>query len=1112
MSDKDELARLHAVDPKRSVLVQAPAGSGKTSLLVERYLALLGVVEAPEEILAITFTRKAAAEMRERVLQLLDPNFEPKKPHERRAHALAKAVTSKVEQWGLRENPQRLMIRTIDSFSHFLARSMPIASQLGPVPMSTDQPTTLYSEAARRALAKLDDGDAIGAHVSTLLLWRDHGAQDLEDLLINMLARREQWLPILLNPVSTDREKLEHGLYVSVSERLTVLSAQVEQGLKDNGVDPQELVRLMNFATEQLKTIGAQSILCDLAEVQSLPAPTPDALLHWQALGEFLLSKKGVWRKKVDVNSGFPPDVPEKKAMMDMLDQLSVTESVAQALQQARTLPETSYSDDEWLVLGAMLEVLKSAALELSLVFSEHNKNDFIGLSAAAQQALGDADNGYTDLALYLDKRIHHLLVDEYQDTNRSQFQLIEKLIGAWQPTEDRSLFLVGDPMQSIYRFREAEVGLFMQTKHYGIGGHTLDFRQLSRNFRSQETIVEWVNNKLGQIFPTSEDISAGAVAYAPSASAQGVGGQVQVIAAPDAASEAEALVANLKSILEENINDPEFKAAVLVRTRSHLKELLPALERHQVPYRAVKLDPLSHRPIIQDLLALTRAVLDPDDRASVLALLRSPACGLTLADLHALAGDKRDLYEEDALDRLDKEARQRAERVFKVLEQASRLWHRRSIRDLVEGAWYALGGPALYLRPDIDLRNARLYFDILEQAEEEGLLPDWNGFYDRLDKAQTEGDPASEGVKLEVMTMHGAKGLEWDLVVLPQLHRQGRSPDRELLNWLSLTTESRDQQLLLAPLRNARESKNSPLVEFIRAEQKQREAYERQRLLYVACTRAKKHLILSACLNPEKLDTVRNGSLLKDLWPTMAREFLADLAARTAHPSGIKGEHVETAPDQSIRRIPINWDPKVTPAFDWRPPFVPREHTVDIEFNWVGAEARRIGTVLHRLLERIGRIGIESLDDEDKQSLLGRIPVLLGAMGSVGPALEKSKEVVHAALVQTLSSETGRWILSGHHQDAACELALSGVIDGRLVNAVIDRTFIDEKGVRWIIDYKSGYHSGGNLDKFLEEEAKRYAPQLTQYRQLFEGLGANQIQTALYLARHDYLKCLGDS
>ncbi|MGY6554311.1 MAG: UvrD-helicase domain-containing protein [Wenzhouxiangella sp.] len=1108
----DDLARQQAVEPGRSVIVQAPAGSGKTSLLVERYLALLAVAEAPEEILAITFTRKAAAEMRERVLQFLDPDFESEAAHEQAALARARAVETRVRDWGLRENPQRMLIRTIDSFNHFLARSMPVASQLGPVPLPADHTQALYREAARRALARLDEGDELAEDLSALLLWRDHRVQDLEDLLVSLLGRREQWLPVLLKPDSSDRAALEQGLHALVVDRLTRVREQLTSGLAAAGVRPDSVLGLLHYAAEQLRAEGGESALAVCSNLSAGPDAAPEALPQWQALAELLLTQTGSWRKSVDKRCGFPPKTPEKDRMVALLDAISPNTALAEALDQARALPTPNYQDEEWRVLGALVRVLKSAATELRLVFAEQGRTDFAGLSAAAQQALGDAETGYTDLALYLDQRIRHILVDEYQDTNWSQFHLLEKLVGSWQADEARSLFLVGDPMQSIYRFREAEVGLFMRTRGFGIAGQSLQPLKLTRNFRSRREIVEWVNQRLGPIFPHAEDIAAGAVAYAESEPALAEGGSVRLVGAPDPVGEAQVLAELIADAIERHKEDPKFKAALIVRARSHLKDILPALKARGIAYRAVKLDPLTHRPLVQDLLALTRAVMDPDDTASVLAVLRSPPCGLSLADLHALAGDGRRLDDVGALDRLSGEARTRAERVFDVMQKAAGLWRRRPLRDLVEGAWHALGGPALCQNPATDQRDARLYFETLEQAEAQGLLPDWNAFAELLDGASTEGDPPDENVRLEVLTMHGAKGLEWDLVVLPQLHRGTGGNNQALLHWLPLTPDRGAEQVLLAPLRSARESENPPLVKFMQAEQQQREAYERQRLLYVACTRARKELVLSACLKPENPNKVPKATLLADLWPGVGAAFVADLEARTGEGASPPPSSAEAVPDQSIRRVSANWTPPLQPAYAWRPALPRRERPVEIEFNWAGTEARRIGTVLHRLLELVGRSGIESLDAATHQRLAGRIPILLAALGSAGEELRKSEQIVREALDRTLASETGRWILSGTHQDAACELPLSGMVDGQLVNAIIDRTFIDADGVRWIIDYKSGYHAGGALDNFLGEEAERYSPQLDLYRRLFEQMGESEIRAALYLPRHDRLQIVSSA
>jgi ATP-dependent exoDNAse (exonuclease V) beta subunit len=1085
----DDLQRRGAVDPDRSVIVQAPAGSGKTTLLVERFLALLARVEEPEEILAMTFTRKAAAEMRERILKFLDPQFAPD-PHERAAAERARALDDKVERWNLRTNPERLMIRTIDSFSHWLVRTMPVASRLGPVPQPVDNAQALYRRAARRVIEALDETE-LAAELNTVLGWRDHRSQELEQLLTSLLGKREQWLRALKLTGTPDRRDFERVLETVVRQRLRRTARALNEALAAAPAVRAELVALLGLAADNLRAGGIESDLCMFDADRDMPGDDLDCLPQWKALAE-----------------GFPPTARKEKARFQaVLEALSDNEALAAELHGARKLPDARYeSNAQWQVLEALIRVLERAAGELELLFAETGQSDFTGLSRAALTGLGDDDNDATDLALYLDQRINHILVDEFQDTNWAQLHLLERLTRGWQDGDGRTLFLVGDPMQSIYRFREAEVGLFMRTRDRGVGAVRPDSLKLTRNFRARAELVDFVNRVLGPSFPVEEDIAAGAVAYAPSEPGRESGGRIDILAAADAVTEAEQVAALLASELAAHAGDPDWKAAIIVRARTHLRELLPALANHRVGYRAVKLDPLLQRPVVRDLLALARAIHIPDDRSACLAVLRAPYCGLELADLHALAGDGADPFDETALDRLSAQARQRAERVYRVLHRARAETGRRSLRERVEGAWHRLGGPQLLARPATDRADAAMLLDVLEKAEAEGLLDDWNELIERLDREYTAGDPPSDEVKVELLTLHAAKGLEWDLVVLPGLNRKPRSDDKELLYWLPFTQADDSERVLLAPLRAAWEPNNSALIELIRSERNKREAYEQQRLLYVAATRARERLVLSAALDPERQSVKPvGGSLLELLWPRAAGEFLAALDATRDNDE--RGPAAAKRPNQDLRRAPAGWEPPIGTRLDWRPKLPPREREIEIEFNWAGTQARRSGTVLHQLLEQVGRSGIENLDADRRRALVERIPRLLRALGTGPVALEAITRQVQGAFEQTLDSTIGRWILSAGHSDGSCELALTGVVDGELVNAVIDRSFIDEHGTRWIIDYKSGHHAGGNLDAFLENEAERYRDQLGLYRRLFEQMGERDIKTALYLPRHGVLK-----
>ncbi|MGC2459509.1 MAG: UvrD-helicase domain-containing protein, partial [Steroidobacteraceae bacterium] len=195
----DQRARREALNVERSMLLQAPAGSGKTTVLTARFLALLAAVDAPEEILAITFTRKAAAEMRHRALAALQaasagqeiPGIAPQLLQAARERDQARG-------WNLLRNPSRLRIETIDALNHWLATQLPISARSGPSLEIAPAPAPLYRRAARRCLElAAEDRDAAAA--AELLFDRlDNSWRRLEQLLADMLERRSHWLPRVL--------------------------------------------------------------------------------------------------------------------------------------------------------------------------------------------------------------------------------------------------------------------------------------------------------------------------------------------------------------------------------------------------------------------------------------------------------------------------------------------------------------------------------------------------------------------------------------------------------------------------------------------------------------------------------------------------------------------------------------------------------------------------------------------------------------------------------------------------------------------------------------------------------------------------------------------------
>jgi ATP-dependent exoDNAse (exonuclease V) beta subunit len=203
-----------------------------------------------------------------------------------------------------------------------------------------------------------------------------------------------------------------------------------------------------------------------------------------------------------------------------------------------------------------------------------------------------------------------------------------------------------------------------------------------------------------------------------------------------------------------------------------------------------------------------------------------------------------------------------------------------------------------------------------------------------------------------------------------------------------------------------------------------------------------------------------------------------------------------------SLRRVPLAWHaPLPEPSFGNKPAFTFLEgEPLRPEFDWAGEISRHVGTLVHREIERILRRGLDRTTNESIEPT--RYHPELAELGVPDEFIPVAAGRVAAAITRMLQDERGRWLLAGDtlHRESSSELALSGWQRGELVNAVIDRTFVDKSGIRWIVDFKTSTHEGGGLEGFLANEESRYRPQLTRYAQLMRAYRPHEpIKTALY-------------
>ena len=1103
----DAFQRQLALDLSRSFIVQAPAGSGKTELLIQRFLKLLGYAEYPEQILAITFTRKAAAEMKSRILAALESaelEETPKSPHEKLTLSLAKKVLEKdrEKKWNLKENSSRLRIQTIDSFCMGLIEQMPLLSNLGGTPAIDEDASTLYRATAAKCLELAESEGPIGETVRKVLVRLDNSKRDFINKIVGLLNKRSEWvIPFFESAELTKEDKnyLEGTLEKIIRTRLESIDTIIPESLKS------QLASLAAFAGRNLEIESPENELAALANLAAFPTNDATLLGDWKLLSQLILTKTGELRKTVTKTIGFPTtQKQQKKDFKDILESIATIPNLTSLLYNVRSLPTPIFSVDEWDSLKSFISLLPEIGIILRQVFSEAGKTDFSEISLSALKALG-SDEDPTDLLLKADLQLRHILVDEFQDTSFKQFRLLTLLTSGWEKEDGRTCFLVGDPMQSIYRFRDAEVGLFIKAQKYGIENEhvkqvDLEPLSLTTNFRSQSKIVDWTNQCFQQTFPNIENIELGSIPFTPSQAVlppeEGPGAIVHSFEDPKSNEEAQLIVNLIRDIRSE---DPHSTIAILVRARLHLNGLIPLLQESEIPFSAEDIDTLNKRPAILDLLSLTRAIHSNWDRLAWLSILRAPWCGLSINDLFLLSGEEPKtpvwdlLKTPDRILKLSESGQEQTKRFTQVMEKVLDSKLERPLSEIAEGAWIALGGPACVSQAG--LQDAEIFFKKMkEKLDSKGTYPLRN-FEKVLERLFASPETDNEN-PVHIMTIHKAKGLEFDHVLLPGLGRKKKTEGGRLLFWMPYGDD-----LLLAPLHEKGHPKLE-IYQFLESIDKEKENLETLRTLYVATTRAKIRLHLFGYLQENKNSRHPiSSSQLEKLWPYLEAQW-SKANSILSEPT-TESDLEEQVFKHRIRRLPKEYTPPEPGSNIMGEQDIFQASNLPTEYIWAGNRARCLGVTLHAIFQEICSTGISAWESKDDNLLLKILKTRLLSEGLPASDLDSAAQEGIKAIKNIFNDPKGRWVFQ-NHKDHRSEYAVSGVIDNSPENRIMDRTFVDENDIRWIVDFKTGKHEGANIEKFFEEEKTRYNGQLSAYEKLFKQLGETRtIKKALYYPMH---------
>jgi ATP-dependent exoDNAse (exonuclease V) beta subunit len=753
--------------------------------------------------------------------------------------------------------------------------------------------------------------------------------------------------------------------------------------------------------------------------------------------------------------------------------------------------------------------------------------------------------------------------VDEFQDTSAEQNSLMCKLVAGWQEGDGRTLFIVGDPMQSIYRFREAEVGNFLQAWKGRLGEVRLNPVHLTVNFRSTHGVVDWVNRTFVKVFPAVDNIEKGAVAYSPAVAfssecAPAVQGHWTLN--QTAENEAEAMLNLVQQRLAEwaelkvnNVNEPQKQSAsmaILGRSRASLMGIARRLKAAHIAFKAVELENLAERQEVQDVLALSRALLHLADRPAWIALLRSPLVGLSLADLYALMGDapyklqqtvwhllsprNDQAWSHDGLSfhGLSSEGQSRLNDALPILHTALQRVGSVGFSTLVRETWLQLDG-AQTVENAVALDNVQVFFDTLAGLDGEAL--EFSQLDSLLADLYAKADARPESQQIELMTMHKSKGLEFDTVILPGLGRKPRANDHQLVSWFAFLDDTGPlaplEQLVIAPI-DQKGQGASGLSQLLKRFENQKQDYELARLFYVACTRAKRQLHLFGSVpfqlsaNRETaegsgfVDTLKppSSSLLAPLWSCVAADFMALATAFEPAPMA----EMAQKPIIKISRLPLN-RPRFTHTAQAKANHADTSQTLNktaqalhtISPGLVSPESlmshellnTEVGKLVHKVLEHVVAEGLAHWPlNGVADRLMARQPIYAQWLTKQGVNrdLPLALARVQQSLLHALTHPLVRWALANHWVESATELSLvsaepfesadqaTEVMQVSPVSLhVVDRTFVDDADTRWIVDYKTSAFSGQWSALALPERQAFLTSKVEQYRPQLARYGA---------------------
>ena len=1037
----DQKIRDEILDPRVSFVVQAPAGSGKTTTLARRVLQLLTVVDNPKEIIAISFTNKAAAEMHKTFLI----EYKAKENQE-----VVKKIETRAKKLEWNEDFINLLeIMTIDSLASKITRQAPILSNWLYKDI-TDDPHEIYEAAVKETMRDNDQ-------LTELFPFLNYDYQRIEEQLIELLKNRDQWQDNIF-----EYKKIGPAAIEDKTKRYYVQETKIWVRELRNLFKKDEIKDIKNILTYLNSTFSKQE----------------DKIDFWLNFRDLIMTKGGKIGKRFGPKEGFEKDKEGelyRDKLLKLISNNSIRKNILEDLNNV--IYEEQVTDIFPTIMHSASILLSELYIKLMQQFNLRNEFDYI---QAVDNAIYTLNN--TSVAMLFDENVSHILIDEFQDTNKQQYEFLLLLTQNFAGNPKKSFFAVGDPMQSIYRFRKAEVSIFnkLQTNSK-FGDIELKVRKLEVNFRSNKKIINWLNSEYKQLFSDEDDMDKGLLQYHPSSispdtSDKGSGVQFHISknkindSYTEQQVEAKLVYAKIKELRDVN---KDIEIAVLVRARSHLTALLTEMRQESFPIEATEIDSIEYNQSFQDILCLTKALYNLNDRISWIGILRAPWCGLKLEDLTCLFENNISATSWEIINttsitkNLTIDGQKRLTCIKNIIGNNIQFRGRVAHRFFIESIWRQLLGEKIV--EISDMQQIDKFLDLIDQSSSP-LSIDFEKLSRLIEDLHTDCQ-SNDNNPVKFYTIHKAKGMQFECVIIPGLGRIPKAEDHTFISY--------DDGIL--SLNNNKNEKDN-LYNYHRSKELTRLQNEKIRLLYVAISRGKKHCHLFGTISENKKGelSIHKNSFLKLLEPIINIENNEEF-------DEYKSDRYKAFKPKLSRLESkyFNRDLEINTQISSSKTVKDSKISTDNIYTFTG-------TLIHNYYEIIIKKQLDINNLLSKK--LSYIYSIFIDKGYKKSEINTAIEVVKESLLSLQKSKNGQWIYQ-LHKDEGMEVNYLHTIDDEIKILIPDRTFIED-GTRWIIDYKTVFNEQ-NKTLNLEIEAKAHAEQLNTYESLFDD--DYPVQKAIY-------------